>query len=150
MNCDFLSCYVWFFERNYNFNCSIEPLGTHCVTETSFLTQGLRHVTRNLGNVSGTANMGEIRSEGREILPNITVLLNCFNKVRKTDRIKMFFFSRETWKAEFIVREMWNGYFISHESWSIPTHPKPPPPPLYHPLGKGDGTPYQTWYSYPG
>ena len=26
MNCDFLSCYFYVFERNYNFNCSIEPL----------------------------------------------------------------------------------------------------------------------------
>ena len=24
MNCDFLSCYFKFFERNYNFNCLIE------------------------------------------------------------------------------------------------------------------------------
>ena len=41
-------------------------------------------------------------------------------KVRKTDRIKTFYFSRETWNAEFLVREMWNGHFIFHETWSIP------------------------------
>ena len=84
----------------------------------------------NLGNVSGTANMAEIRSEGREILPNITVLLNCFNKVRKTDRIKMFFFLVKRERPNLLSVKCETAILFPMNRDQYPHTPNPPPPPL--------------------
>ena len=67
------------------------------------------------------------KRENGEDIEQGSSLAVVLNQSKKNWSYKNFFFSRETWKAEFIVREIWNGHFIFYETRSIYQYPPPPP-----------------------
>lgn len=73
---------------NLNFNCSIEQLGTYCVTETSFSTQALRHVAATtLGTCLGQPTW---RKQDRKLRSRDSTEYNCFDDCA----FQSFFYSR--------------------------------------------------------
>ena len=123
---------------NLNFNCSIEQLGTYCVTETSFSTQALRHVAATtLGTCLGQPTW---RKQDRKLRSRDSTKYNCFDDCA----FQSFFIADGNKKFSIPRKKNWShkNVFLFHSRetkcwiycpWNVinnrpPPHPPPPTP----------------------